>query len=140
MLKVYCDTGAYRPELSTLEAQGKLIVCQFKYENKNRRIKHKAPPSEPSWEELNYTWQELDDLSWLDMGRTSQKWQSIKVLLGPNNLRDAKHLDSAFMEGCSVFFTSDKGDIVSRRDEIWTLLGLEVLHFRDDWDEFVSRL
>lgn len=71
MLKVYCDTGAYRVELTTLEREGKIRIFQFKYENKNKHIRHKAVPSNPTWDELNYTWSELDDLTWNDLGRKS---------------------------------------------------------------------
>ena|SRR5437867_2763819 len=138
MLKVYCDTGAFRVELTALEREGKVRIFQFKYENKNKRIRHKAAPSRPNWEELNYTWNELDSLTWDDLGKTSDKRQAIEALLGPNNIRDAKHLDSAYMEGCRVFLTSDKGDIVSRRGELVSLLGIEVFHFREDWNEFLA--
>ena len=33
-------------------------------------------------------------------------------------MRDAKHLDSAYRAGCSVFLTSDKDDLWSKRDRI----------------------
>lgn len=137
MLKVYCDTGAYRAELASLEREGRLRVFQFKYENKNKNIRHKAAPSRPSWKEL-YTWKELDGLTWDDLGKTSEKRKTIESLLGPNCIRDVKHLDSAYMEGCEVFLTSDKGDIASRRHELASLLGITVLHFREDWNEFLS--
>ncbi len=137
MFKVYCDTGAYRAELALLEAKGRIRLFQFKYENKNKRIKHKAAPSSPSWKELNYPWKELDD-PWDDLGKTSDKRQAIQNLLGPNSLRDAKHLDSAYREGCHAFLTSDKHDISSRRGEISQLLGLRVFHFLDDWNEFLE--
>ena len=138
MMKVYCDTGAYRTELKSLELEGKIRVFQFKYENKNKHISHMASPSAPSWEEVNYMWKDFDSLTWDDLGKTSNKWEEIEALLGPNSIRDAKHLDSAYMEGCRVFLTSDKDDIVSRRSEIAPLLGITVLHFREDWSEFLS--
>ncbi len=139
-LKVYCDTGAYRAELKSLERDGKVQLFQFKYENRNRHIRHNAPPSNPTWMEVKYTWNELRDLTWEDMGRTSDKRDAIGTLLGSNCVLDAKHLDSAYMEGCSVFLTSDKDDIVSRRSQIAELLGVSVLHFREDWNEFLARV
>lgn len=138
MLKVYCDTGAYRPELAAFEQDGKVRVFQFKYENKNRRIRRKTKPSKPSYKELNYTYEELSGLTYNDLGTTSDKWKAIEILLGPNNRRDAKHLDSAYLEGCTIFLTSDKADIVSRRGDIGPLLGITVLHFLDDWDRLLA--
>lgn len=138
MLKVYCDTGAYRPELTSLEQQGKVRVFQFKYENKNRHIRHRAAPSRPTYKELNYTYKELGGLTYNDLGKTSDKRKAIEAAFGANNIRDAKHLDSAHMEGCTVFLTSDKGDIVSRRGELASRLGLRVLHFHEDWNEFLA--
>jgi hypothetical protein len=140
MLKVYCDTGAYRKELSALERKGVICVYQFKYENKNRKITHRAAPSRPSWKEVNCTWTELSGLSWNDMGKQSNLWEEIRALLGKKNTLDAKHLDSAYMEGCHVFLTSDKDDIVARRREIEQLLGIRIFHYQDDWDAFLQLL
>ena len=138
MLKVYCDTGAYREELKLLEGDGKIQVFQFKYENKNKHIRKMAAPSSPTWHELNYPWNQLDGLTWNDLGKTSDKRQAIEALLGPSSIRDAKHLDSAYMEGCTVFLTSDKGDIVSRQGELVSLLGIKAFHFREDWNKFLA--
>jgi hypothetical protein len=41
---------------------------------------------------------------------------------------DAQHLDSAAKAGCSVFLTSDKTDIWSKRDAIQALANIRVLH------------
>jgi hypothetical protein len=96
-----------------------------------------AAPSRPNWKEINYTWSELS-LTWDALGNTSHKRQAIEALLGPNSTRDAKHLDSAYIEGCRAFLTSDKRDIVLRRGELVSLLGVEVFHFREDWNEFLA--
>lgn len=140
MLRVYCDTGAYRSELSELERSGAIQVYQFKYENKNRKIIHRASPSHPTWKETQYTWNELAGLTWNDMGRQSERWPAILSLIGKNHTVDAKHLDSAYMERCQIFLTSDKGDIVTHRYPLEQLLGLKVLHYREDWNEFLSLL
>lgn len=137
MLKVYCDTGAHCDELKLLERDGKVQVFQFKYENKNKHIRHMAAPSRPSWKEINYNWSELT-MTWEALGKTSQKRQAIEVLLGPNCIRDAKHLDSSYMEGCRAFLTSDKRDIISRRGELVSLLGIEAFHFQDGWNAFLA--
>lgn len=138
MLNVYCDTGAYRSDLSELERNGSIRVYQFKYENKNRKIRHRALSSRPTWSETKYTWNELEGLTWNDMGKQSDHWPAIQSLIGKGNRVDAKHLDSAYMEGCQVFLTSDKGDICTHKRTLEQLLGIKVFHYREDWNEFLS--
>ena len=137
MLKIYCDSGGFRKELGALEREGTIRLFHFAYENTNKRIQHMAAPSCPTWSELKYPWSKYDR-PWADYGKTSDKRHAIEDLLGRNNIRDVKHLDSAYMEGCKAFLTSDRGDIVSRRKELRLLLGIEVFHFHEDWNEFVA--
>ena len=58
-MKVYCDTGAYSHDLRDMERLGEIEVFQFKYENKNKRIKNIANLSQPTWEQAKYSWSEL---------------------------------------------------------------------------------
>ena len=144
MHRVYCDTGAYRRELSELESKGWIAVYQFKYENRNRRIRRAAVPSRPTFSEMNYTWNELKrtdglkELAWNDYGRRSEKFLELESIVGTGNSRDVKHLDSAYATGCSIFLTSDKADIWSKREQIKAVTGMVVMHFRMDWPQFVS--
>ena len=138
MFKVYCDTGAYRAELTHMEKRGSISLHQFKYENRNRKIRNCATPSRPTWKEDQSTWEEDAHLTWSDYNKQSDKWAELLQLIGSGNRLDAKHLDSAYMEGCTLFLSSDKGDIVSRRNEIESLLSITVLHYQDDWHEFLS--
>jgi hypothetical protein len=138
MLKVYCDTGAYRSELADLELSGTISLFQFKYENKNRKIKQRAEPSRPTWSELKYTWRELSGLTWNDMGRQSNIWPEIIKIVGSQNATDAKHLDSAYMTKCAAFITSDKTDIANRKDEIENLLNIRIFHYIENWDDFLA--
>lgn len=127
MIKIYCDTGGYRPELKRMQKNGLISIVQFHYENRNRNIRESAPPSDPSWDEVNYSWDELDDLTWDDIGKKSDKYGQIVQLIGRNNAKDIKHLDSAYRAGCEAFITSDKGDISSKKEKIYSLLGIHVL-------------
>ena len=146
MLRVYCDTGAYRPELRAYEGAGLLTIFQFKYENKNRHIRHGAVPSRPTWKEMNYTWdemrktQEFHSLTWDSLGHQSPKFAELAAIVGSQNIRDAKHLDSAYATGCTVFLTSDKADIWSKREQIRRSTGIAVMHVHIDWPEFVALL
>lgn len=138
MIRVYCDTGAYRPELKQMHQAGQIELVQFHYENRNKHIKTSAPPSNPTWDEANYSWDELHDTSWNDIGRQSEKIEEIRSLIGAQNKRDIKHLDSAYLAGCKAFITSDKGDISSKSEQIFTLLSIQIFHFKENWMEFQS--
>jgi len=138
MLKVYCDSGAFRPELKELESKGSIKVYQFKYENKNKNIKNIANPSTPTWAEMNCSWNELAGLTWCDLGGQSDKREAIARLIGGAHARDIKHLESAYMSGCKVFLTSDKRDISSKRIELESLLEIKVFHFHDHWTDFLG--
>ncbi len=144
MLRVYCDTGGFRPELLELAREGKISIFQFKYENRNRHIEQAAVPSAPSWKQMNYTWDEMrrtpgfESLTYDNVGSQSPKFPELLGIVGPGNRTDAQHLDSAYASQCSVFLTSDKDDIWSKRNEIRSATGLMVLHVRHDWAEFLA--
>ena len=144
MLRIYCDTGAYRPELAAFEREGVISIQQFKYENRNRRIKRTALPSNPTWKEVNYTWAEMKSdpniskITWDSVGQTSDRYREILQVVGDQNVVDAKHLDSAFRAGCDVFLTNDKDDIWSRRKPLSSLTGMKVLHVIDDWRSLIA--
>jgi len=138
MKRIYCDTGGYRRELKQLQEDGAIELFQFHYENRNKNIQAAAPASNPTWDEMNYRWDELKDVTWADLGRESEKRPIIETIVGANNIRDVKHLDSAFMANCDAFLTSDKGDISSRSEEIFEATGIRVFHFQDDWGSFLE--
>jgi len=121
-----------------MEQRGLIKVVQFCYENKNKKIKESAPPSNPTWEEMNYTWGELGGSSWADIGKISDKHAQIASIIGNDNKKDIKHLDSAYMAGCEAFVTSDKGDICSKKNEIYQLLSIHVFHVTSEWNDFVK--
>lgn len=136
MRKIYCDTGGYRRELRELEDRGLIELCTYVYENKNKKVAGRAPPSNPTWGEGDSTWDESDG-AWDDYNG-SDHWPKILKLIGPHNEVDAKHIDSAYLAGCHAFVTSDKGDISSRASEIHALTGMRVFHVNHDWNAFVA--
>ena len=144
MLRVYCDSAAFRRELLDLERSGKVVLHQFKYENRNRHIKHGAVPSNPTWKQMNYTWDEMrqtkefEAVTWDSIGEHSIKFPALLAIVGKENEVDAKHLDSAYASGCSVFLTSDKDDIWSKRESISSATGLVVMHVQTDWSAFLA--
>ena len=144
MLRVYCDTGGFRTELLELARTGKVSLFQFKYENRNRHIKQVATPSSPSWKQMNYTWDEMrrtpgfEGITYDNIGDQSPKFHELLAVVGVSNRTDAQHLDSAYATKCSIFLTSDKNDIWSKREAIREVTGLVVLHVQDDWAEFLT--
>lgn len=67
-----------------------------------------------------------DPGSW-DDDLPSDLFEQIKEIVGKNHV-DAQHLDAAIKARCTVFLTSDKGDIWNRREKLYELTGLTVLH------------
>ena len=136
MRKVYCDSGGYKRELREFEARGLIELCTYVYENKNKKVVGRVPPSNPTWDEGDSTWDESEG-TWDDYNG-SELWPQILKLIGPHNEVDAKHIDSAYLGACHAFITSDKGDISSCAREILALTGVRVFHVSQDWDEFVT--
>ena len=145
MLHVYCDTGAYVPSLAPLEASGQVALYQFMYENRTRRIRRGAIPSELTYGDLkNYKYGEfgtvdvLKDLTYEQLGGVNSRFTEIQAIVGPSNRRDAQHIDSAWMTGCTEFLTSDRGDIWAKRDAIHELLGLKVFLIPAELAQFLA--
>lgn len=121
-------------ELRDLVSRRLIQITTYAYENSTKKIKQRAPGSNPTWDEGDSTWGS-ESGTWIDY-EPSEKWAQILALVGHNNLRDAKHLDSAFRSRCHAFLTSDQDDIVSRASEIYALLGLRVFNNTKDWTAF----
>jgi len=66
----------------------------------------------------------------------SDKHVEIERIIGRSNRRDVLHIDSAYRSGCVCFFTRDRGDILAKRTELESLLGIRFFHPDDDWDRF----
>ncbi len=144
MLHVYCDTGAYVASLAPLEASGKIALYQFMYENRTRRIRRGAIPSNIAYDDLkHYKYDEfgtvdvLKDLTYDQLGGVNSRFSEIQAVVGTSNRRDAQHIDSAWMTGCTIFLTSDKGDIWTKRSAIHELLGLYVFLIPAELEQFL---
>ena len=139
MIRVYCDTGAFVSALTRLESEGHISLHQFKYENRSKRIRGIALPSALTYDELkNYAYDELEELTYSELGGANSKLEDIVAIVGACNRMDARHLDSAQMSGCSVFLTSDKNDIWSKRNTLKAVAGLTVFHVPTELEQFVA--
>jgi hypothetical protein len=136
-MKTYCEHHAVRQWLRDLQEQGRINLVLFPYDQKTRRIKEVATPSEATWEELNVTWGELN-FSW-DEFSPSPHYNAILNIIGENNIRDAKHVDSAYKSKCQCMFTCDN-DILSHSQELENLLGIMFFHPDKHKEEFMTFL
>jgi hypothetical protein len=145
-MRIYCDTGAFREELHDLEKSGRISLHQFRYENRNRKIRKAAIPSKTQYRDFeNYTYGELENLN--PDGPTTDdvlvngigsKFSIIQEIIGAHNRRDAQHLDSAQMTKCKVFLTSDKKDIWSKKDKLLFATGLHIFLIPLEWNDFLA--
>ena len=142
-VRVYCDTGGWTEQLGELERTGLISVHQFKYENRSRRITHGAIPSALTYDDApKYTYNDLRKDKFLSVASSevlagvNSKLPELVAVVGGSSDMDARHLDSAYMTGCLAFLTSDRGDILSKREQLLLITGLRVFHAKDDWLEF----
>lgn len=143
IVRVYCDTGGWTERLGALERTGLISVHQFKFENRSRRIAHGAIPSALTYNDTpKYTYDDwrkdkfLSVSSFEALAGVNSKLAEISVVVGGGCDVDARHLDSAYMTGCVAFLTSDRGDILSKRDLLFSITGLQIFHAVDDWLAF----
>jgi hypothetical protein len=146
-MRVYCDTGAYVKGLGELERTGVISVHQFKYENRSRRISKGAVPSDLRYDDfINYTYDELkttevlSTLTYDQLGGINSRFAEIQEVVGSQNRTDAQHFDSAYMTGCKIFLTSDRGDIWSKQEALHALTGIRVFHIPSEWAAFVAHV
>jgi hypothetical protein len=136
-LKVYCERGAYRQELRVLEEAGTIQLVDFPYEGLNKKVRAQADPSKVTMDSTYIT----SDSS-LPIGSMieSEKFEDILRIVGRDHEFDARHLDSAYKSGCACFLTPDKRDIASKSQDLEALLGLQVFHCIDGWNDFMDCL
>lgn len=133
MLHVYIDTGGLHPIVRELEADGLLRTHHFPFENRNAKVTKIVSGSGATWEQSKHVTWESDSGSW-DDDEPSPLFDQVLRLVGGQRV-DAQHLDSAFKARCILFLSSDKGDIWLRREPIFMLTGLTVLHMPSQLDE-----
>ncbi len=125
-IQIYCDSGATSSKLKYLEADCEFY--QFPYDSPDRPKKPflLAKPSAAQWRDCNPAWFEFTEVTFNDF-QGSTIYTKIKSIVGvgPENRRDVLHFDSAFKTGCSVFLTTDKRDLWSKRDALESLAGIK---------------
>lgn len=127
MLRLYCDTGGFHPEVRRLEDAGLLRSFHFPFENKmpTKGSTTIVPGVASTWEQGEHLTWDSDPGSWNDDSPTPE-FSDLLSLIGQRV--DSQHLASAIKAGCDCMLTSDKGDIWKHRVQIKELTGLIVLH------------
>lgn len=126
MLSVYVDTGGWHPDIRKLEEAGALKSYYYPFENKNNKVSTIVPGSGATWDQSAHVTWETDSGTWDDDEPSPLFKALLKLVEG--QLVDAQHIDSACKAGCTIFLTSDKGDIWNKRAEIGALTGIIVMH------------
>ncbi len=125
MLNIYIDTGAMHKGVTELELVGRIRTHYYPFEQRSRKVQNFVAGSGATWSQGNLSYEELPG-TWEDYKISSLFQQILDIVQG--HIVDAQHLDSAYKTGCSLFLTSDKTDIWSKREALFALLKLQVLH------------
>ena len=135
-MRVYCEHSALHARLRGLQREGRITLVGFPYDpnSRSRPIRQLALPSRAQIGDLNLP---IGDMKF-SIGEMveSDKHVEIERIIGRSNRRDVLHIDSAYRSGCVCFFTRDRGDILAKRTELESLLGIRFFHPDDDWDRF----
>lgn len=138
-IPVYCEHGAYDKRLSPLKAGNRIEIVHFPLETKSRHTQIRPTPSDSTWEDMvNITWDNAD-FTW-EGTEGSEIKSAICHLIGANNRRDADHVDAAYKHGCVCFLTNDRGDILSRKDQLKNLTGMKFFDLGEEFDRFIEFL
>ncbi len=131
-MKVYYEHHAVRKWLRDLQEQGYITLVLFPYDQRNRRIKEVATPSEANitWDEANFSWNDFSP---------SPHYSDICDIIGKENIRDAKHVDSAFKSQWHCMLTCDD-HILSHTQELGKLLSINFFHPDKGRDDFMIYL
>lgn len=128
--KVYCEHGALSPRLKALQKRGRVELVHFPVDlTRSGSLKATAVPSAVCWDDIGLSWDECS-FTW-DEATGSEKYEAIREIVGPQNRRDALHVDSAFKTAASCLVTADR-DILDVRDRLFELLGLRIFSPSED--------
>jgi len=134
--RVYCEHGAFRPELYKLQKNCRIQIVNFPYERRIKKKHQKARPSGAKISDLGHIL--VADAHWpVADFRGSEKLCQIRQVLGQRTRLDALHVDSAYKSGCDAFFSRDRNHILARAKELKKLLGIRFFHPDDEWEDFL---
>lgn len=130
-LRIYCEHGAFTARIKRLRRCSDIDIVHFPYDpdSNSHGFSSFANPSAAQIRDLNLPIGDLPGAPADYAG--SSHFREILSILGPQNRRDAMHIDSAFKSGCSAFVTRDS-DILRYRKGLEDLLGIRFFHPDED--------
>lgn len=136
MLKIYVDTGGNTTQLRPLRDAGQIALFAADVDNGSYSPKRgvQVKSTNEPWKKDNQSWDE-DHETWDDEDNASEVYRDLVHLIGRN--KDSLHLDTAYRISCHAFLTSDKGDIVKKREEIFALTKIKVF-YNDEIEELLA--
>lgn len=130
MLTVYLDFGGYEKSLEPLRNARLIRLISADIDGgtgtKVSRYVHKVKATLPVYEKDRGSYADATG-TYADDDNASEQFENIRKIVGRGNIKDARHLDTAYRNKSSVYITSDKGDIWNHRVDIEALLNLVVL-------------
>jgi len=127
-MKVYCENGALTPGLKALQKSGAITLINFPHDPNSwsRAISPTAKPSALQYRDIVLPTKVPFNCTYDELGVGSDMYPRILAIVGPENRRDALHVDSAYKSGCRAFVTTDS-DILTHRTELESLLSIAFL-------------
>jgi tetratricopeptide (TPR) repeat protein len=139
-MKIYCEHGALSESLRELQRKGCVELIHFPYDPSSRSS-HLTTADAPSAAQLRDLHLPISELpATLKDYTGSEHLSEILEILGPQNRRDALHVDTALKNNCSAFVTRDNG-VLAQKARLETALGILFFHpdtDRDELERFVS--
>ena len=138
-VKIYCEHSALTPKLRALQREGRVSLVYFPYDP-DARTPHISPtalPSAAQYRDLNLTYDELSCR--YDDFQGSELFPQVLQIIGPQNRRDALHVDSAYKSQCKALVTRDT-DILLHRRELHELLGVHIIDPDTDHEALLALL
>jgi len=136
-MKVYYEHHALRSWMRDLEKMGRITLVLFPYDQNNRHIKEIATPLDATWDKVNVPPDELD-FNWEEFSPSSH-YSIICKIIGEKNIKDVKHVDSAFKSKCLCMFTCDK-HILLKSKKLKELSNITFLDPDKNKEEFITFL
>lgn len=131
MLSIYCEHGADPRKVKSRIQSLPVELVHFPYDSASRSgvIPTRPTPSAAQIQDLNVPINELPGT--LSDYSPSPEFAKIVTIVGPQNRRDALHIDSAFKSRCVAFVTKDR-DILDHAMQLEALLGIRFFDSSED--------
>ena len=116
-------------EIKALGRNPDIVLLYFPFENLNRKAQRANKPSELTVDTTFITAD--DDRILISDTAGSELFPMIAQIIGKHNRRDVQHVDTAYKEGCAIFVSPDRDDIISKADKLEKLTSMKFFYSQD---------